>query len=253
MVHSSLIPSDQLLEGDGVVVRCVHGDAAVYPLCKVRIELEGHSIQVVAAVSETLPTSVLQGTDARELGDLLGMKMPQGTLSPVEQQAYVTTRARGAAEASREREERSNEEQSGVNPNPVVMTTETEVWDLGNQLEEGILEGGISRRKQTRREKRRGKKNFQMAESETTSVEQQKPEKDNILGASAEELKALQEADPTLQRSEKRLLEWRMTNQAASSRRMDCCTEEESRQLVEEEKTWMGNSLFYLRSSGSRC
>ena len=79
MVHSSLIPSDQLLEGDGVVVRCVHGDAAVYPLCKVRIQLEGHSIQVVAAVSETLPTSVLLGTDARELGDQLGMKMPQGT------------------------------------------------------------------------------------------------------------------------------------------------------------------------------
>ena len=195
-----------------MVVRCVHGDAAVYPLCKVRIELEGHSIQVVAAVSETLPTSVLLGTDARELGDLLGMKMPHGTPSPVEQQAYVTTRARGAAEASREQEERSNEEQSGVNQNPVVMTTETEVWDLGNQLEEGIFEGGVSRWKQTRREKRRGRKNFQMAESETTSVEQQKPEKDNILGASAEELKALQEADPMLQRSEKRLLEWKMTN-----------------------------------------
>ena len=56
----------------------------------------------------------------------------------------------------------------------------------------------VSRRKQTRREKRRGRKNFQMAESEITSVEQQKLEKDNILGASAEELKALQEADPTL-------------------------------------------------------
>ena len=139
MVHSSLIPSDQLLEGDGVVVRCVHGDAAVYPLCKVRIELEGHSIQVVAAVSETLPTSVLLGTDARELGDLLGMKMPQGTLSPVEQQAYVTTRARGAAEASREREERSNEEHSGVNPNPVVMTTETEVWGLGESVGGGYF------------------------------------------------------------------------------------------------------------------
>ncbi|KAL5516201.1 hypothetical protein EMCRGX_G001479 [Ephydatia muelleri] len=198
MQRSGVVNGQKLLEGDGVVLRCVHGDAAVYPLCKVRIELEGHSIQVVAAVSETLPTSVLLGTDARELGDLLGMKMPQGTLSPVEQQAYVTTRARGAAEASREREERSNEEQSGVNPNPVVMTTETEVWDLGNQLEEGIFEGGISRRKQTRREKRRGRKNFQMAESETTSVEQQKPEKDNILGASAEELTALQEVDPTL-------------------------------------------------------
>ena len=39
---------------------------------------------------------------------------------------------------------------SGVNPNPVVMTTETEVWDLGNQLEEGIFKGGVSRRKQTR-------------------------------------------------------------------------------------------------------
>ena len=42
---------------------CTCGDSALYPLCNVRIELEGRYIQVVAAVSDTLPTSVLLGTD----------------------------------------------------------------------------------------------------------------------------------------------------------------------------------------------
>ena len=100
MVHSRLIPSDQLLEGDGVVVRCVHGDSALYPLCNVRIELEGRYIQVVAAVSDTLPTSVLLGTDVSELGKLLGMKIAPKTTSPGEQRAYmVTTRAKEAGGA----------------------------------------------------------------------------------------------------------------------------------------------------------
>ena len=170
MVHSRLIPSDQLLEGDGVVVRCVHGDSALYPLCNVRIELEGHYIQVVAAVSDTLPTSVLLGTDVSELGNLLGTKIAPRTTFPSEQRAYmVTTRAKGAAEASKEQEERSNEKKSGVNPNPVAVessstSTEREVWDLGNEMDDCIFEGGYSRPKQTRRQKRRERRDFQTAE-----------------------------------------------------------------------------------------
>ena len=204
MVHSRLIPSDQLLEVDGVVVRCVHGDSALYPLCNVRIELEGRYIQAVAAVSDTLPTSVLLGTDVSELGKLLGMQIAPKTTSPGEQRAYmVTTRAKEAAEASKEQEERSNEQESGVSPNPVAVesgstSTEGEVWDLGNEMDDCIFEGGYSRPKQTRRQKRRGRRNLQTAELELDTAGQQRPETDDVLASSAEELRASQEADPTL-------------------------------------------------------
>ena len=200
-VHSRLVLSDQLLEGDGVVVRCVHGDSALYPLCNVRIELEGRYIQAVAAISDTQPTSILLGTDVSELGKLLGMKIAPRTTPPGEQRAYmVTTRAKEAAEASKEQEERSNVQKSAVNPNPVVVessstSTEGEVWHLGNEMDDCIFEGGYSRLKQTRRQKHRGRKNIQMAELEAG---QQRPETDYVLGSLAEELRASQEADITL-------------------------------------------------------
>ena len=58
-VHSQLVQSDKLLEEEDMVVRYVHGDLVFYPPNNVSISLEGHLIQTVAAVLDTLPTSVL--------------------------------------------------------------------------------------------------------------------------------------------------------------------------------------------------
>ena len=39
MMHSCLVPLDELLEEEGVVVRCVHGDSVFYLLCNGRIKV----------------------------------------------------------------------------------------------------------------------------------------------------------------------------------------------------------------------
>ena len=61
-----------------MVVRCVHSNSVLYPLCNVSIKVEGYLVQTVANVSDTLPTSVLLCTDVEELRELLGVKIAAG-------------------------------------------------------------------------------------------------------------------------------------------------------------------------------
>ena len=71
MVWQDLVPHKKKLVGEEVTVRCAHGDTALYPLAKVEMELEGMKLNVKDAVSESLPVSVLLGTDVAELNGLL--------------------------------------------------------------------------------------------------------------------------------------------------------------------------------------
>ena len=63
------------LEGKVVAIRCTHGDTVLYPMAQVHLEIHGHSIEVEAAVSDTLPMSVLLGTDVPQLQDLIGQAL----------------------------------------------------------------------------------------------------------------------------------------------------------------------------------
>ncbi len=72
VVRRELVPQSNIREGDVTTIRCAHGDTVLYPLAEVELEVEGKRIVVEAAVSETLPMSVLLGTDMAELRDLLG-------------------------------------------------------------------------------------------------------------------------------------------------------------------------------------
>lgn len=67
MVQGSLVPQHKFLEGDAVTIRCTHGDTVLYPLANIKMEVYGLPIKVEAAVSETLPVSVLLGTHVPEL------------------------------------------------------------------------------------------------------------------------------------------------------------------------------------------
>ena len=99
-----------------MVVKCVHGDSVFNPLTNVTISLEGHLIQTVAAVSDTLPASVLLGMDVRELGQLLetrSVASPKG-LSGEQQALATTTRARARDDVRKEQEEHSREQECGV-------------------------------------------------------------------------------------------------------------------------------------------
>ena len=46
-----------------MVMRCAHGGSVLYPMAKVNVEVDGCTISVVAAVSDTVPMDVLLRTD----------------------------------------------------------------------------------------------------------------------------------------------------------------------------------------------
>ena len=87
MVHKSLVPTGKRIEGEAAVIRCAHGDTTLYPLAQVMMEV---GLSVRAAVSESLPVSVLLGTDIKELGALLNRNLSK--IVP-EEVALVVTRA----------------------------------------------------------------------------------------------------------------------------------------------------------------
>lgn len=58
LVSRTLVPTQKLLPGKAVAIRCAHGDTVLYPLARVEIEMDGQSLEVEAAVSETLPMLV---------------------------------------------------------------------------------------------------------------------------------------------------------------------------------------------------
>ena len=57
---------------DVATIRCAHGDTVLYPLANVSTEIDGRAFEVEAAMSATLPVSVLLGKDVPELKLLIG-------------------------------------------------------------------------------------------------------------------------------------------------------------------------------------
>ena len=92
MVRRELVPESQRIEGEAAAVTCAHGDTVLYPMAEVEMELEGVKLQVTAALSDTLPVSILLGTDVPELGGLLRAN-PHTVHSEGSDQALVVTRA----------------------------------------------------------------------------------------------------------------------------------------------------------------
>ena len=98
-----------MLGGEAVTIQCAHGDIVSYPLAKVEMMVLGKHIVVEAAVSETLPRSVLLGTDVQELTELVG-KLEKQNDSKV---FAVLTRSQTRKEL---RELQRREKESGVKP-----------------------------------------------------------------------------------------------------------------------------------------
>ena len=53
-------------------IRCAHGDTVLHTLANDSMEIDGQAFEVEAAVSATLPVSVLLGGDVPELKLLIG-------------------------------------------------------------------------------------------------------------------------------------------------------------------------------------
>ena len=161
IVHRTLVPEDRHLPGQAITLRCVHGDTVLYPLAEVEIEVSGVVIRVLAAVSDTLPVSVLLGTDVPELGLLLKQD-PSGLHTTDVEEVLVVTRAQAKTQTREEQLRVHAEKMSGVQATPVEPEPSSSLTDTpesslegGGDLANELFEEHPSRPKLTRQEKRR--------------------------------------------------------------------------------------------------
>ena len=121
---------DDILDGE-VTVRCMHGDSVSYPLAVVKINIGGKDIITTAAVSNTLPASVLLGWDVPQL---INMVKPRDCAGPSETEALaVMTRQRGR-QLRKAGDQPETDTQAA--PTPTAPTPETEDYlsNLDNSL-----------------------------------------------------------------------------------------------------------------------
>ena len=100
LIRRDLVPESSLLDST-IDVQCAHGDCMEYPLTELDIEANGKHFEVLAGVSEGLPTAVLLGEDVSGLQVLLEQENSATAL-------VVTTRA-----AAKRREKRLREAAEG--------------------------------------------------------------------------------------------------------------------------------------------
>ena len=143
LVHQQLVP-EELKMGDAVAIRCAHGDTVLYPLADISLEVNGKAIIVEEAVSDTLPMTVLLGTDTSELSELLEISGD----NKAEDAIVVITRAE-KNKKQREVEEQIWERECEVQPTPMA-----EWMDEMGKMEDELFGSGREKVWNTRKEKR---------------------------------------------------------------------------------------------------
>ena len=206
LVHRDLVPQAKMRDGE-VTIRCACGDIIKYPLAEVEIAVGGRKICVEAGASDTLPTSVLLGVDVPEMQSLLRECYAGGSVlesqRQVEKAWVVETRAQVRLREQKAAIEKVKEMTSMAKPNPVEVedllqggTVDGEEQDF--DFDEEVFEGGRERQKMTRRQKREQKQLYARKGQSLLEVGETLgtyPE----VGMSVEQLKALQQEDPTLE------------------------------------------------------
>ena len=71
LTHRRLVLDSKMIPGEVTTLRCAHGDTVLYPLAKGELHVDEIPLHIKAALSDTLPVSVLLGRDVSELGRLL--------------------------------------------------------------------------------------------------------------------------------------------------------------------------------------
>lgn len=208
LVHQELVPESQFKDGEAVAIRCAHRDTVLYPLVEVTMEVEGKPIKVEAAISDTLPMSVLLGTDTPELCELLAENIPDR-----HDALAVITRAQEKKQMKQEESKQHLEEICEVQPHSLndVPAEEDTTTDWMGQMDEELFGCSKEKIKKTRREKcmeSRQREKLQVNQNvhKETSVEKKidsireanQSTNKHELDISAEEMKILQSTDPTL-------------------------------------------------------
>ena len=149
LVRRDLV-NEKMLEGEAVKIRCAHGDIVLYPLAEVEMKIHGETIQVKAAVSDSLPMGVLLGTDVPKLNDLLEKKLQKNRgengLKNEEEALVMVTRAKFRNQQLEAEFQEQKEMQSGVLPKSMDYLEEpvdedredtrgeSNEWTLGEDL-----------------------------------------------------------------------------------------------------------------------
>ena len=183
MVHKNLVPEAKLMGQDShVSIRCAHGDSVEYPLARVTVSVRGKPYSLVAAVSESLPVSVLLGRDVPVLIELLQVA---GSAADV----LVMTRAQKRQHQQAEAELDSRNATAGAETTPVELEeAEGEgAESFGAEFADDLFSEGRRRVHLTRRQRR----------LHNARVVQQRGQADP-LDLSAAELKELQQTDDSL-------------------------------------------------------
>ena len=76
-----------------LAIQCAHGDLIAYPLAAIKLEIQGKLIFINSAVSDTLPQSVLVGTDIPVLLEILQIKCTGEGEEPLEKVFVEMTRS----------------------------------------------------------------------------------------------------------------------------------------------------------------
>ena len=152
-------------------------------------------ITVVAAVSETLPTSVLLGTDVPILGRLLQSNPSRIHTAGVEEAYVVRTRAQVQQEAAEEAQQAVKERDCGVQPTLLEKVgTEVEEESVGSEFDDDLF-GDVGRRKPylTRKQKREERVRHGLVRAKD-----QPEAKGTVSMVDGVELRELQQSDDTL-------------------------------------------------------
>ena len=175
MVHKHLVPKAKLVAEATTSLRCAHGDVVVYPHAEVRVEVDGIVIDVRAAVSERLPTSMILGTDAPTL-QLLRSR-------PMVGEAFVLTWAQVRQQAEVEHVARHKEEESQTRPSPLDQgegDDRVQVPGIDDMpllcLDVDLFEIPRERSRKTRREKRQARRQYGLIRAKERKGRTEQPE-----------------------------------------------------------------------------
>ena len=196
LVQQKLVPACKLIEGESIAICCAHENTVLYPLANVQVTVGDKTLDVEAAVSDTLPVDVLLGTDVKELPELLHQRSKEERIHPDLDLMAVVTRAQSRKEAEEEVAHQQREQDCGVSPS----STEEELWMT--TFDDALFEAGNRKTKKSRSQKRRDR--HAHTRRIVSCVEPEEPpgmtgiNYSHPLQFSAGEMKSLQEADNSL-------------------------------------------------------
>ena len=190
LVHQEWVSRGRMLDGEAVAIRCAHEDTVLYLVALLQVVVGTRTMEVRAAVSETLPVDVLMGTDVPELPELLCTASSADVMS-------VMTRAQRRQMLTEEMDTYQKEQKSGATSAGV---DKVDGWM--SSLDDDLFGGGRTRTRQSRAQKRAERHAYakDMAESDDPALADVQSEEDSHpLDISAEQLRTLQSTDSTLE------------------------------------------------------